>query len=214
MPKVKEIEHIERELYSYPYRQYKEEIKNLEVFSGSNLYAEIENVAAKIIHLVRDRNYRWKDIAVVSGGLDSYSMILKRVFEEYHIPYFMDEKRSIMNNPMVELILSSIGILSRGYQYEDVFRYLKAGFSDLTKDEVEELENYVLQYGIKGKDYFEPFTKGFNHEELNTGDEEDGTTEDRNSRKNRLNREKFNELREKFISPFMKFEKKIYRKKR
>ncbi|MBU5674943.1 helicase-exonuclease AddAB subunit AddB [Alkaliphilus sp. MSJ-5] len=191
LPKVKEIEHIERELYSYPYKQYTDEIVNLEVFAGSNLYSEMENVAAQIIHLVRNRGYRWKDIALVSGGLDQYSMILKRVFEEYNIPYFMDEKRSIMNNPMIELILSSIEILARGYQYEDVFRFLKTGFSDLTKDEVEELENYVLQYGIKGRAYSEAFTKG-DEEKL----------------------EKYNELRERFISNFTKFEKKIYRKKK
>ncbi len=192
LAKVKEIEHIEKELYSYPYKQYTDENVNLKVFAASNLYTEMENVAAQIIHLVSNRGYRWKDIALVSGGLDQYSMILKRVFEEYNIPYFMDEKRSIMNNPMIELILSSVEILSRGYRYEDVFRFLKTGFSDFTKDEVEEFENYVLQYGIRGKNsYFQPFIKG--HEE---------------------DLPKYNDLRERFIAPFAKFEKKIYRKKK
>lgn len=190
--KAKEIDHLEKELYSYPYKQYMGPIDNLEVFAASNLYTEMENVAAQIIHLVRKRGYRWKDIALVSSGLEEYSMILKRVFEEYGIPYFMDEKRSIMNNPMVELILSSVDILGRGYRYEDVFRFLKTGFSDFTKDETEEFENYVLQYGIRGKKaYFAPFTKG-DEEEL----------------------EKYNDLREKFIEPFAKFEESVYRKKK
>ncbi|ABW19833.1 helicase-exonuclease AddAB subunit AddB [Alkaliphilus oremlandii] len=207
LPKVQEICHIEKELYAYPYQQYTGEITHLDVFSGSNLYTEMENVAAQIIHLVRDKGYRWKDIALVSAGLEEYSMILKRVFEEYSIPYFMDEKRSIMNNPIVELILSSIGILARGYQYEDVFRFLKTGFGDLNKDEVEELENYVLQYGIKGKDYAVPFTKGFTnkkHEEIEQ-EESDEIHEEKI---------KYNEFRERFIAPFLKFEKKIYRKKK
>lgn len=209
LPKGKEIEHIEKELYSYPYKQFKDEIANLEVFAGSNLYSELENVAAQIIHLVRNRGYRWNDIALVSGDLDSYSMILKRVFEEYNIPYFMDEKRSIMNNPMVELTLSSIQILGKGYQYEDVFRFLKTGFSDLTKDEVEELENYVLQYGIKGKAYFEPFTKGF--EKKNNKNENEA---DKSKKIDEVEKAKYNNLRERFIAPFIRFEKKIYRKKK
>ena len=209
LPKVKEIEHIERELYSYPYNQYTDEIINLEIFSGSNLYSEMENMAAQIIHLVRNRGYRWNDIAIVSGGLDQYSMILKRVFEEYSIPYFMDEKRSIMNNPMIELILSSIEVLAKGYQYEDVFRFLKTGFSDFTKDEVEELENYVLQYGIKGRAYFEPFTRGFEKKNSSNEDKTDGVKKIDEEKK-----AKYNDLRERFISPFAKFEKKIYRKKR
>ncbi len=212
-PKVKEIEHIEKELYSYPYKQYRDEIVNLEVFAGSNLYSEMENVAAQIIHLVRNRGYRWNDIAIVSAGLDNYNMVLKRVFEEYNIPFFMDEKRSIMNNPMVELVLSSIQILAKGYQYEDVFRFLKTGFSNLTKDEVEKLENYVLQYGIKGKDYSQPFTKGFKHEE----NERENQVADENNKvdkSNKCDKEKYNELRERFVTPFLKFEKRIYRKKK
>ncbi|MDI9476546.1 MAG: helicase-exonuclease AddAB subunit AddB [Natronincolaceae bacterium] len=192
LPKAKEIGHIEKELYSYPYRQYTDDIVSLEVFAASSLYTEVENVAAQIIHLVRDRGYRWKDIALVSGGLDQYRMILKRVFEEYDIPYFMDEKRSIMNNPMVELILSGVEILAGGYRYEDVFRFLKTGFSDFTKDEIEKLENYVLQHGIRGKnDYLEPFTKG-DEKELS----------------------EYNDLRERFIAPFIRFEKRVYRKKK
>ncbi len=192
LPKAKEIEHIEEELYSYPYKQYMDDVVNLEVFAASNLCTEIENVAAQMIHLVRNGGYRWKDIALVSGGLEQYSMIIKRVFEEYGIPYFMDEKRSIMNNPMIELVLSGVEILARGYRYEDVFRFLKTGFSDFTKDEIEKLENYVLQYGIRGKnDYFTPFTKGDEEELL-----------------------EYNDLRERFIAPFVKFEEKIYRKKK
>lgn len=192
LTKAKEIEHIERELYSFPYEQYIDDVVNLEVFANSNLYTEIENAAAQIIHLVRERGYRWRDIALISGELDQYRMTIKRVFEEYGIPYFMDEKRSVMNNPMVELILSAIEILARGYRYEDVFRFLKTGFSDFTKDEVEKLENYVLQYGIKGKEnYFKPFTKG-----------DEGELSE------------YNDLRERFIAPFIKFEEKIYRKKK
>lgn len=192
LPKVKEIEHIERELYSYPYKQYTDDIINLEVFVASSFCTEIENVAAQIVHLVQNRGYRWKDIALISGGLEQYEMIIKRIFEEYGIPYFMDEKRSIMNNPMIELILSSVEILARGYRYEDVFRFLKTGFSDFTKDEIEKLENYVLQYGIKGKNgYFNPFTKG-DEEEL----------------------PEYNDLRERFVAPFIKFEEKVYRKKK
>lgn len=189
--KAEEIQHIERELYSYPYKKFTKEVVNLEVLAASNLYTEIEGVASQIVHLVRKRGYRWKDIGLVSAGLDQYSMIIKRVFEEYKIPYFMDEKRSIMNNPMVELLLSSVDILGKGYRYEDVFRFLKTGFSDFTRDEIEKFENYVVQYGIKGKkDYFQPF---------NRGDEEEIDL--------------YNDLRERFIEPFIKFEEKIYRKK-
>ena len=158
--KATEIAHLERELYSYPYRVFTEPVSNIEVFAGQNLHTEIENAAAKIVALVRDHGYRFKDIAVVSNGLENYSAIIKNTFEVYNIPYFLDEKKSVMHNPIIELVLSVLMIIERGFQYEDVFKYLKTGFVKLSLDEVEKLENYALQYGIRGKRWHEEFTLG------------------------------------------------------
>lgn len=158
--KPPQLAHVEREIYAYPYRSYEGRGNEIEIFSAANLYTEIEQVAGQILSLVRDQGYRFKDIAIVSGDLNSYSMIIKRVFQEYEIPCFMDEKRDIMDHPLVELILAAIDIVSRGFQYEDVFRFLKTGFSDLSKDEIEELENYGIAYGIRGSQWEKEFTKG------------------------------------------------------
>ncbi|MCC5912181.1 MAG: helicase-exonuclease AddAB subunit AddB [Clostridiaceae bacterium] len=188
--KAKEISHIEGELYRYPYKKYKSEVNNLKIFSGSNPYSEVEHTAAEIITLVRDRGYRFRDIAVVSGNFEGYSSIVKRVFEEYGIPYFMDEKRSIMNNPIVEFILAAIETVLKNYQYKDMFRLIKTGFSDLSKDEVEILENYVLQYGIRGYRWREDFTLGKKEELL-----------------------KINDIREKLMNPLLTLEKRIIKSK-
>ncbi|MFP4015700.1 MAG: PD-(D/E)XK nuclease family protein, partial [Halanaerobiales bacterium] len=81
-----------------------------------------------------------------------------------------DEKRSIINNPIVKCILSSLEIISRNYRFEDVFSYIKTGFSPLNRTAVEELENFVLEFGIKGKIWFHDFkqeTWNYNLEEIN-----------------------------------------------
>lgn len=187
--KVKEIRHIESEFFRYPYRQYGDKIENLKIFSSANLYSEIENVAAEIIKLARERDYRFKDMAVVTGDLESYNGVIKRVFEEYGIPYFMDEKRSIMNNPIIELILSVLETILRNYRYQDIFKFIKTGFTNLSKDEGEILENYALQYGIRGNQWLNPFTKG----------DEDKL-------------EKLNIIRVELIKPLDKLHKKIIKK--
>ncbi|MEW9121254.1 MAG: helicase-exonuclease AddAB subunit AddB [Thermotaleaceae bacterium] len=155
------IEHLERELYAYPYEAYnKEAEEQIFIFSGNNLYTEIENAAAQILSLVRDQGYRWRDIAVVTNDLENYGLIVERVFQEYEIPYFLDQKRSIVNNPIIECTLSALEIIRRGYRYEDVFRFFKAGFSGLSINAYETLENYALRYGIQGKRWHDSFTKG------------------------------------------------------
>ncbi|MBB6217672.1 ATP-dependent helicase/nuclease subunit B [Anaerosolibacter carboniphilus] len=158
--KPPELLHLERELYAYPYVPYPGEVKNLELFAGINLHTEIETMAAQILYLIRDKGHRWNDIAVVCGDLESYGTLIKRVFEEYEIPYFLDQKRPISNNPLILFLLSALITIQRGYRYEDIFRLLKTGFGGLSSEEYEELENYVLRYGIQGNRWKEDFDRG------------------------------------------------------
>ncbi len=186
--KYPELQHIEREIYAYPYNRYNKEVKRIDMFSGTNQNTEIENVACKIISLVRDKGYRWKDIALVNAAMESYSLTIKRVFNEYGIPFFIDEKRSIMNNPIIKLILSSMDIISRHYKYEDVFRFIKTGFTSLNKEETEKIENFVLEYGISGDRWF----KEFQYENVDIE-----------------YLEEINEIRRKFIAPFIDIKDKL-----
>ncbi len=184
--KSDELSHLEKKIYAYPYKIYEKKLEGIEAFAANNLHTEIEGAAIKILSLVRDKKYRFQDIAVVSGDPEGYGMIIKRVFKEYKIPYFMDQKRGIVDHPIIELILAAIDTLIGNFQYKDVFRYLKTGFSGLTKNEYEELENYVLGYGVGGNQWGEVFYKGEKEDLI-----------------------RLNEHRSKFIAPFMKLKQNI-----
>jgi len=149
--KNRAIIHLEKELYAYPGQAYQENAPDIELFAAANIHSELEYAAAQIVELVRDRGWRWKDLAVVCNDMSNYGTLIKRVFDEYGIPCFMDQKRDIMNNSIIKLILSSAEVIRRGYRYEDVFSFLKTGFSGLDSDQVEKLENFVLRYGIHGQ---------------------------------------------------------------
>lgn len=183
-----ELQHFEKQIYAFPYKKYSKTVDNIEIFSATNQYTEIENAACKIVSLVRDKGYRWKDIALVNGDMQTYGLTIKRVFSEYDIPFFIDEKRSVMNNPIIKLILSSLDILSRNYKYDDVFRFIKTGFCALNKTEAERLENFVLKAGIEGSKWFSDFKyQGEKPEDLS----------------------EINEIRTKFITPFKEIKDKL-----
>ncbi|PAB58741.1 helicase-exonuclease AddAB subunit AddB [Anaeromicrobium sediminis] len=166
LEKSEEINHLEKNIYAYPYKTYKKEVKNLDIFHGSNIYVEIEYVASKIIELIRDKKYRLRDMAVVSNDMDRYSRIIERIFKEYDIPIFLDKKRKIMNNPIIEFILSALLVIQRNYRYEDMFRYIKTGFTKISVEEGELIENYALKYGIRGDGWKFPFKYGENEYDL------------------------------------------------
>jgi ATP-dependent helicase/nuclease subunit B len=155
-----ELLHLERELFAYPSRLYPGAINRINIFAAANPDSEVEAMAARLISLVRDEGYRWKDIAVICNDLDSYGGLVKRIFREYEIPFFMDQKKDVMDNPIIEFILASLQSVERGYLYEDIFRGLKTGLGALDGETGEKLENYVLSYGIRGRRWKEPFSRG------------------------------------------------------
>ena len=130
---------------------------------------EVEHVAVKIRRLVRQYNYRYGEIAVVLGNSE-YQEQVNRMFTRYDIPAFMDEKRNALSHPFVEFLRAFLRMIEENFSYETVFRYLRSGFSGITTEETDLLENYCLALGIRGsKKYSEKwirFSRGQNEEEL------------------------------------------------
>ena len=146
-----ELKHIERYFYSSPYSYYKNQVKNLRIYKAFNNYEEIEVVARDIVRLVRDEGYRYRDIAIVCRELESYENIIAAILNEYHIPCFLDQKRTVSGNPFIVFITSVFDIFTKNWSYESVFRYLKTGLTGISMEGLDLLENYVLANGIRGK---------------------------------------------------------------
>ncbi|MBA2174534.1 helicase-exonuclease AddAB subunit AddB [Halobacillus locisalis] len=120
--------------------------------------AEVEGVAQEMLRLVREEGYRYKDMAVLMREPDVYHSLIETLFEDYNIPVFIDEKRTMLNHPMIELIRSGLDVIEGNFRYDAMFRLLKTGFIPKTdrefpldEDAIDELENYVLEYGIRSR---------------------------------------------------------------
>lgn len=153
----KEIKAIDESMFTVSTVKYLENPNSIVSFSSMNTYTEVENVCRKIITLVRDKGYRYKDIAVVTSAMDMYSINVQKVFTQFDIPYFIDLKKDIMNNPFVKYILSILDMLNFNFKHQSVFEYFKTGFSGFDYGEVDKLENFALEFGIEGNKWFKPF---------------------------------------------------------
>lgn len=144
------LSHLEKHFFTYPFKPYKEEPNNIRLYKANNSYEEVETVAKDILEMVRDKGYRFKDIAVVCRNIAEYEKIATVIFNDYNIPFFIDKKREILDNPLVVLIISSLEILINNWSYESVFKFLKSGLINIEEKYIDVLENYVLANGIKG----------------------------------------------------------------
>lgn len=204
----KELAHIERQLYAYPFKQYRGENESLRLYKANNNYDEVEFVAKDILRLVREKKYRFKDISVICRDVENYEKVVSAIFTEYEIPYYIDQKIDISSNPLIVFINSAIDIISKNWTYESMFKYLKTGlikeFRGIEGAEfIDELENYVLAYGIKGKKWLEEWV---NYSSSILKEEE--ISEENKQRLSRLN-----DIRETIVEPLEEFNNKCKGKK-
>lgn len=124
---------------------------SVNIFQAMSTDSEIERCAFDILSLVRDENYRFKDILVVTSMPQIYTKKIARIFSLYDIPHFVDVKRDIMSSPVVNMIFSFIDMFIRNMRYEDVFSFLKTDFADLEPSKYMALENFALKWGLAGQ---------------------------------------------------------------
>lgn len=188
--KTLELKHLEKNLYNIKYEKYNKDVENIELFLAKNQFTEIENIAKEIVKLVRDNGLRYKEISVITKTMDTYSKIIKAIFNKYDIPVYIDEKKDLSENILIKYVLSVIEIFSKNWSYEAVFNYLKTGLSGIDINDIFILENYCLKYGIRGsKWYKEPWKIAKNDDELKI----------------------LNNLREKIVKPLLEFKDNLNR---
>lgn len=154
--KVEELKHIEENLYNIPFKKYEKDVENVKLFLANNPYSEIEHLTIQIVKLVRNEKYRYKDISIITKNLDTYSNLCKAIFHKYDIPIFIDEKKDLNNNILIQYILSILEIFSKNWSHESVFNYIKTGLLDIDEQEIYKLENYCLRWGIKQNKWYGP----------------------------------------------------------
>lgn len=145
-----ELFFLERNLFRSPYKKWDGALQNIQLVAANDTKSEAVFVASTIRKLVREEGYRYKDIAIVAGELDNTSHIYQRVMAEYDIPVFIDANTCLKGNPCSETIRGILAMLADDFSYDSVFRFLKAGMTDLCFEDIEVLENYALKRGLRG----------------------------------------------------------------
>ena len=147
-----ELAFLEKHLFRYPMPSYTGESQQcIKVSFHKDMQTEVRFLCRQIRALIKDTGCAYRDIAVIAGDLSAYESCIENEFMQYELPLFMDKTRGIELNPFVEFIKSALLILTDNFSYEAVFHYLRSGLADFTQEEVDDLENYVLEMGIRGK---------------------------------------------------------------
>ena len=168
-----DLSFLEKNIGTFSPKPYSKDSENIRLLKFKTIYDEVSFAAEEISKLVKTKGYRYNDITLCMRSLDEYSYIIERVFDDYNIDYFLDEKISIMENPIIILILSILDMKDKNYSYDSVFRYLKSGLTGIPDEDIFLLENYVIANGIKGNRWFdESWNKSIVHSVEEESDDE------------------------------------------
>lgn len=193
--KTPELTHLEKNLYSNKYEKYNKKLENINLFLAKDQYSEIENIAKGIIRSVRDKEYRYKEIAIITKNINTYSSQIRAIFNQYNIPVFIDEKRELNQNAVIQYVLALLEVINKNWSHEAMFNYIKTGFLNIDSNEIFKLENYCIKWGIKYKKWMTNFN-------INIVDE---------GQKQEV--ERLNELRKQIIEPLVNLKQKINKEK-
>lgn len=196
------LEHIAQHFFTFPPIALQDGQSGLKIVEAANRRVEVEGIARDIVRLCRDEGYRWRDIVILLRDMDSYGEVIETVLADYDIPFFSDRQRQPVHHPLAELLRSALELVAVRWGYDAVFRCFKTDLFPLSRDEVDELENYVLEFGIRGSRWTnaEPWTfiRRFSlgeDAELTQGESQFLT--------------RINEIRAKAAAPLISFEHKL-----
>ena len=179
--------YLEQNLFRYQYEPYMEKQREIRMFEALSPREEVHQTALYIRKLIREEGLTYRDIAVVIGDLEGYASYVETEFGQLEIPCFIDRTRGIVLNPMIEYIKSALQLYIKDFSYDTVFHFLRSGMVDISREEIDELENYVIRTGARGyRTYSRLFTRRTEEMQQGSGQDDTERAEETLERLNRI----------------------------
>ncbi len=149
-----ELAHVEKNIFE-PTEPKSKTSNGIKLISAPNRRAEVQFVARQILELVREKDYRYRDIAVIASDIEAYQHYIRAYFEDYRIPFFIDKPKPLNQHPVVQLISSALEVIIGGFLHNDIFTFLKTDLILIERCDVDLLENYCIAFGVTTNDWID-----------------------------------------------------------
>ncbi len=158
---VPELAHLEANFDTIPAPTIETE-GFIRITEAMNKRAEVHAVARQIRELMQDKQFRYKDMAILHRDAENYESLIETTFPQYEIPYFISQKKSMLHHPLIELSRTVFEVIRSDWKYEPIFRAIKTDLffpiesaKTRWRERADRLENFVLSFGIYGDRWFD-----------------------------------------------------------
>ncbi|MFC1635353.1 PD-(D/E)XK nuclease family protein [Planctomycetota bacterium] len=147
-----QLAHIEREIFTLDTPRIPA-TGNIRIVSAPDERGEVQFVVRQILQLVKEQDFRYRDIAVIASDLGRYEHYIRAYFDDYGVLFYVDKRRPLSHHPVVQLVCSALRVVTGGFSHGDIFVYLKTDLVPVDRYDVDMLENYCLAFGISAGDW-------------------------------------------------------------
>ncbi len=117
----------------------------VQVFEAKSRKFELDFVANTILNEINSGK-RFRDIGVFVCSLAENKELVKRCFDNYEIPYFINDDHDISNHMLIGFIKTCFELYFSNLAEEKVFKFLSSEF--VRTDGYAEFENYAKEVGL------------------------------------------------------------------
>ena len=115
-------------------------------------------IAAQRVRQLVSEGCRYRDITVVCTDMPAYQPLMDLVFHRFHIPLYRSGTEEILQNSVINTVLSALDAAVGGFDQRETLRYLRSALSPVDSDTCDQLENYAVIWGIRGSHWTQNWT--------------------------------------------------------
>ena len=128
----------------------------LQCLETDSVFDECLCAAQQILELVRS-GCRYRDITLVLTDRNTYLPTMQLACSRMHIPLYEAGTQEVLKKSVITTVMNALDAALNGFDQKYVLRYLRSSLSPLSPDDCDELENYAILWGIRGKSWLSPF---------------------------------------------------------
>ena len=115
------------------------------VYEAADETDELEFIAASIKRYVLDEGERYFRISVMLPDVKASRPTISRIFTQYKIPYYLDERRALSEHPLAVFLCGYLECVAGGCPPEDVDAVISSYLFGLSQKERDIFRNYLAR---------------------------------------------------------------------
>lgn len=142
------------------------DFNGLKIASFISVSDEIREVCQQILYLVRQKKYKFEDIAVVSADNELYAREFKPICDSFGINLNVDLNKEIKNHALILLVMSILQVIDTNFSTNSIIRLVKNPLFPMKDFPSFKFENDLLEKGVRGIDGLKDYIDYYNQKML------------------------------------------------